>query len=123
MSLDNLTQATDEELAALERQRSLGLDDCRKVDAERRRRRQSRLGMGTPPDSFAPPATATLGDVERIATVIDRHLAEVAARVGRLRFWLMLAPIVWVGVAAATWWALQLWAPNALRAFGIAFRG
>jgi len=119
MAPDDLTRVSDEELYALERQRAIDSDSLTRIDAELRRRRESRRGILA--DSAAAVDAArsqpTLGDLERLAATLERsfeaRIAEVDARVARLRTWIVVAPFVWMLAGIALWYLLSVWGPSA----------
>jgi hypothetical protein len=122
MAPDDLSWASDEELYALEQQRSIEPARLAEIDDELRRRRRSRreaLADVTRPA----PAMPTLGDIERIAGSLEATMAARVARlerrVQRLRWWVLAAPLLWGAAGVAAWMALQQWAPSVLRGLAV----
>ena len=125
MVFDDLTRVSDEELYALERQRAIDSNSLARIDAELRRRRESRRAILA--DSAAAVDAArsqpTLGDMERLAATLERgfeaRFVEVDARIDRLRFWIVAAPFIWMLVGTVVWFALRTWAPSAAHALAL----
>lgn len=119
MAPDDLTRVSDEELYALERQRALDYDSLSRIDDELRRRRESRRAILA--DSAAAVDAArsqpTLGDLERLGATLQRafdaRIAEVDARVSRLKLWIVAAPFLWMLVGIALWYLLSVLGPSA----------
>lgn len=117
MALDDLSWMQDEELAALEQQRSLAPADWSRIDAEWRRRRQGRrVALADVTDRAMAGAadSVSLGDLERVAMQLEARLDGVERRLRGVRRWVVLAPLGWAIVAAGTWLALRAWAPALL---------
>ena len=103
-----LGELEDHELYALEADRCLEPAEWQRVEAELRRRRQSRrvtaadvsLGVPVPP-------SVTLNDLERVSLALEERLAERVAALDRraraLRWWTMAAPLAWGLVGLAAW--------------------
>lgn len=121
MTWDDLTSVSDEDLYALERQRSLDPDSLARIDDELRRRRDSRRAgfADTVAASAAAPISPTLGDLERVAAgleaTVHHRLAAIETRVARLRWWAFLSPLLWIVVGAGAWIAISQYAPDAAR--------
>jgi hypothetical protein len=117
MTTDDLSWVSDDELYRLEQQRGLDPRSWAEIDAELRRRRASR---GAGPADLARSATepSTVRDLERVAdsleATLEGRLDTMEKRIRRLRWWTVAAPLIWIGMATATWVALQLWAPEVL---------
>jgi hypothetical protein len=98
----------DHQLYALEADRCLDPDEWHRVEAELRRRRQSRrvssadVGLGVPV-----PPPATLSDLERVSQELEQRLAAQLGvldhRARALRWWTMVAPLAWGLVGLAAW--------------------
>lgn len=121
MAPDDLSRLPDEDLYALEGERTLDHASLARIDAELRRRRESRRAsladMVTPiPAAVAPP---TLGDLERVAaglgSTLDSRIAYLDQRVSRLRRWIVLSPLLWMLVGAGVLVAVAELAPGVLR--------
>lgn len=119
MAPDDLTRVSDEELYALERQRAIDSESLARIDAELRRRRESRRAILADAAPFVDAARSqpTLGDLERVAATVERafaeRFAEVEARFTRLRFWVIAAPFLWMLVGIALWYLISVWGPSA----------
>ena len=119
MAPDDLTRVSDEELYALERQRAIDSDSLARIDDELRRRRESRRAILADSASFVDAARSqpTLGDLERLGAAIERsfeaRIADVDARVSRLKSWIVAAPLIWMLVGVALWYLLSVWGPSA----------
>ena len=109
MHFDDLSALPDEDLYALEGTRSLEPADWRRVDDELRRRRRSRVpGLADLPDGPPPQTMPSLGDLERVAASLADRLEATQRDVRRLRWWMVLAPVLWGAVAAAGVYALSI---------------
>lgn len=101
MQMDDLSTLPDDELCALEGSRFLEPADWRRIDDELRRRRRSRVpGLADLPEGPPHGTMATLGDLERVTDALAAQLVETQRTVRRLRWWVVLAPVLW-GAAAA----------------------
>lgn len=121
MTPEELSRASDDELYALEQERTLEPGSWAQIASELQRRKQSRraaLADVPRPTAEAP----TLGDLERIANtlevMLDARLVRLDARMRRLRWWVLAGPVIWVLVGAGTWLALREWAPALLERVG-----
>ena len=121
MTPEDLSRASDDELYALEQQRTLEPRSWAQIAEELQRRRRSRRAALA--DVAAPGADApTLGDLERIAgsleATLEARFAAVDTRLRRLRWWVFAVPLVWALVGTATWLLLREYAPDVLRGVG-----
>ena len=112
MQTDDLRALADEDLCALEGHRSLEPSDWRRIDDELRRRRRSRVsGLADLPGGPPAETMPTLGDLERVASELAARLAATDRAVHRLRWWVLLTPVLWALVAGATLLAMRgVWA-------------
>jgi hypothetical protein len=122
VNYDDLTRASDDELFELEEQNGLDPKSWSDIDAEWRRRRQTRSG---PADMVRSPGEqATVRDVERVAgtleAALDGRLDVIEARTRRLRWWVFLSPPIWIGITTGVWIAIARFAPEILRGIGAA---
>jgi hypothetical protein len=102
MQLDDLSALPDDDLCALEGHRSLEPSDWRRIDDELRRRRRSRVpGLADLPDGPPAGTMPTLGDLERVTAALALQLAETQHTVRRLRWWIVIAPLIWSALVAA----------------------
>jgi hypothetical protein len=114
--LDDLSALPDEDLYDLEGRRSLEPAEWRRVDDELRRRRRSRIpGYGTSIGLADMPETTpvpqiTLGDLERVQSTILSRLTATEQRVRRLKWWVVLTPVMWALAAAAGVYAARVFA-------------
>ena len=118
----DLSALDDGALYALEADRCLVPTEWERVEAELRRRRQSRAisvadtALGAP----IPAVTLTLGDLERVTNGLEdrlaARLAEVEARTRALRWWTVAAPLAWALVSLAAWAVLSLGGTTAFTA-------
>jgi len=107
---DDLSALPDDELYALEGRRSLEPADWRRVDDELRRRRHLRVngpGLADVVEGSTMPPTPTLSDLERVASSLAVKLASTEREVRRLRWWVLLTPVLWVLLAAGSIVAAQ----------------
>ena len=108
MHFDDLSALPDDELYALEGRRSLEPADWRRVDDELRRRRHLRVnGLADVAEGSSMPPTPTLSDLERVASSLAVKLASTEREVRRLRWWVVLTPVLWVLLAAGSIVAAQ----------------
>ena len=117
--LDDLSALPDDDLYALEGRRSLDPAEWRRVDDELRRRRQLRVmggyadlvpetrGYADMAGEPRPVPTPTLGDLERVAASLATRLESTERSVRRLRWWVLLTPVLWALVAAGSVIAAQ----------------
>ena len=114
MHLDDLSALPDEDLYDLEGRRSLEPAEWRRVDDELRRRRRSRIpgytggvGLADMPEGTSVPQL-TLGDLERVQTTLLSRLATSEQQVRRLKWWVVLTPVMWALAAAAGIYAARV---------------
>ena len=106
--LDDLSALPDDELYVLEGRRSLDPADWRRVDDELRRRRHLRVhALADVADTSSAQPTPTLSDLERVASSLAVKLASTEREVRRLRWWVVLTPVLWVLLAAGSIVAAQ----------------
>lgn len=104
MHLDDLSALPDDDLYALEGRRTLEPAEWRRVDDELRRRRHLRVTGGFADMPGQPPVqpSPTLGDLERVAASLATRLESTERAVRRLKWWVLLTPVLWALVAAGS---------------------
>lgn len=101
MQLDDLSTLPDEALCVLEGDRTLDPAEWRRIDDELRRRRRARMpGLAHLPGGAPPDAMPSLGDLERVTAALSEQLLNTQRQVRRLRWWVLLSPLLWVLLAA-----------------------
>ena len=120
MHFDDLSTLRDEDLCELEGRRTLEPADWRRIDDELRRRRRSRVpGLADLPGGPPPLAMPSLGDLERVTEALMFRLGATEREVRRLRWWVVLTPVVWVALAAATVLVAQALGLDLLQGVGL----
>lgn len=111
---DDLTWLPDDELYNLERQRTIDASELDRIDAELRRRRNSRTRPQLADVAPSEHDNPTLGDLERVGASLEDRMGDLDRRVRGLRWWIAMAPLVWGLVAIGGWVALRLLAPEVI---------